>query len=93
MSWNAQEFDRWYAQMGSSPSRDQIARRALGLPPEMDASGLLPWAGVTEVVAALDLAPGQVLVDLGCGRGGYSLELARQSAIAAGCSLAADGWC
>jgi SAM-dependent methyltransferase len=72
-------FDQWYAQMGRSPSRDQIVRRALGLPSDMDASGLLPWAGVTEVAAALNLAPGQLLVDLGCGRGGYSLEIARQT--------------
>ncbi len=65
--------------MGRSASRDQIVRKALGLPPEMDASGLLPWAGVTELAAALNLAPGQLLVDLGCGRGGYSLEIARQT--------------
>ena len=45
----------------------------------MDASGLLPWAGVAEVAAALNLAPGQLLVDLGCGRGGYSLEIVRQT--------------
>jgi SAM-dependent methyltransferase len=79
MSWNAGEFDRWYAQMGRSGLRDQIARRALGLPSDMDASGLLPWAAVTEVAAALNLAPGQLLVDLGCGRGGYGLEIARQT--------------
>jgi hypothetical protein len=42
MSWNAGDFDRWYAQMGRSGLRDQIARRALGLPSDMDASGLLP---------------------------------------------------
>lgn len=70
MSWGASEFDRWYAQMGRSELRDQIVRRALGLPPDMEASGLLPWAGVAEVAAALNLAPGQLLVDLGCGRGG-----------------------
>jgi len=40
---------------------------------------MLSWAGVTEVTAALNLAPGQLLVDLGCGRGGYSLEIARQT--------------
>jgi len=79
MSWNAGEFDRWYAEMGRSALRDQIVRRALGLPSDMDASGLLPWAGVAEVAAALNLAPGQLLVDLGCGRGGYSLEIARQT--------------
>ena len=28
MSWGAGEFDRWYAQMGRSGLRDQIARRA-----------------------------------------------------------------
>ena len=79
MSRNADFFDQWYAEMGRSASRDQIVRRALGLPSDMDASGLLPWVGVTEVAAALNLAPGQLLVDLGCGRGGYSLEIARQT--------------
>ena len=79
MSRNADFFNQWYAEMGRSASRDQIARRALGLPSDMDASGLLPWAGVTEVATALNLAPGQLLVDLGCGRGGYSLEIARQT--------------
>ncbi len=79
MSRNADFFNQWYAEMGRSASRDQIVRRALGLPSDMDASGLLPWAGVTEVAAALNLAPGQLLVDLGCGRGGYSLEIARQT--------------
>ena len=79
MSWGAGEFDRWYAQMGRSGLRDQIVRRALGLPSHMDASGLLPWAAVIEVAAALNLTPGQLLVDLGCGRGGYSLEIARQT--------------
>jgi len=79
MSRTAGFFDEWYAEMGHSASRDQIVRRALGLPPDMDASGLLPWAGVAEVAAALNLAPGQLLIDLGCGRGGYSLEIARQT--------------
>jgi SAM-dependent methyltransferase len=72
-------FDQWYAEMGRSRTRDQIARRALGLPSDMDVSGVLPWTGVAEVAAALNLAPGQLLVDLGCGRGGYSLEIARQT--------------
>jgi SAM-dependent methyltransferase len=79
MSRDAGFFDQWYAEMGRSGLRDQIVRRALGLPSDMDSSGLLPWAAVTEVAAALNLAPGQLLVDLGCGRGGYSLEIARQT--------------
>lgn len=79
MSRNPDFFDQWYSEMGSSGRRDAITRRALGLPPDMEASSLLPWAALTEVAAALNLAPGQLLVDLGCGRGGYSLELARQA--------------
>jgi SAM-dependent methyltransferase len=79
MSRNADFFDKWYAEMGRSASRDQIARRALGLPSDMDTSGVLPWAALAEVATALNLAPGQLLVDLGCGRGGYSLEIARQT--------------
>jgi SAM-dependent methyltransferase len=79
MPRNADFFDQWYAEMGRSVSRDQIVRQALGLPADMDASGLLPWAGMMEVTAALNLAPEQLLVDVGCGRGGYSLEIARQT--------------
>jgi hypothetical protein len=48
MSWNAGDFDQWYAKMGRSASRDQIVRRALGLPSDMDASGLLPWTNVAD---------------------------------------------
>jgi SAM-dependent methyltransferase len=79
MSRSAGFFDQWYTEMSRSASRDQIVRQALGLPSDMDASGLLPWAGVPEVAAALNLAPGQLLVDLGCGPAGYSLEIARQT--------------
>lgn len=79
MSRTAGFFDQWYAEMGRSGLRDQIVRRALGLPSGMDVSGVLPWAGVAEVAAALNLAPGRLLVDLGCGRGGYGLEIARQT--------------
>src|SRR5580704_15267291 len=75
MSRSAGFFDQWYAKMGRSASRDQIVRRTLGLPSDMDASGLLPWAGVAEVAAALNLAPGQLLVDLGCGPGARLLGL------------------
>jgi SAM-dependent methyltransferase len=79
MPRNADFFNQWYAEMGRSARRDQIARRALGLPSDMDASGVLPWAALAEIAAALNLAPGQLLVDLGCGRGGYGLEIARQT--------------
>jgi hypothetical protein len=48
MSWNAGEFDRWYAQMGRSGLRDQIARRALGLPSGMDAGATIARVLYTE---------------------------------------------
>lgn len=45
----------------------------------MGTNSLLSWAGIAEVSAALRLAPGGLLVDLACGRGGYGLEFARRS--------------
>jgi SAM-dependent methyltransferase len=72
-------FDQWYADMGRSALRGQIVGRALNLPPEVDSSSLLPWAGVADVAAALRLAPGRLVVDLACGCGGYGLEVARRT--------------
>ena len=72
----AKSFDQWYADMAGSPRKDEIARRHLGLPPELLSTSLLPWEGIAEVAEALALRPGQLLVDLACGRGGYGLEVA-----------------
>jgi SAM-dependent methyltransferase len=72
-------FDGWYADMVGSPHKDAIAARHLGLPPELLSTSLLTWDGLAEVVQALELAPGQVLLDLACGRGGYGLEVARRT--------------
>jgi ubiquinone/menaquinone biosynthesis C-methylase UbiE len=79
MGTDAATFDRWYADMARSDQRDQIVQRALGLPPELDSSSLLPWLAIAELVMALALAPGQLLADLACGRGGYGLEVARRT--------------
>jgi SAM-dependent methyltransferase len=56
-----------------------IHQQALGLSPEIVSNSLLTGAGIAEVAAALRLAPGQILVDLACGRGGYSREIARRT--------------
>jgi SAM-dependent methyltransferase len=72
-------FDEWYASMIGSPARDEITRRHLGLPAEVLSTSLLTWDAIADVSAALRLSPGQVLVDLACGRGGYGLEVARRS--------------
>lgn len=75
----AEYFDAWYADMPASPRKDEIQQRHLGLPPELLSTSLLGWDGLGEVAAALELQPGQTLLDLACGRGGYGLEIARRT--------------
>jgi SAM-dependent methyltransferase len=72
----AEYFDGWYADMITSPVKDEIQQRHLGLPPHLLSTSLLGWEGIAEAVAALRLSPGDTLVDLACGRGGYGLEIA-----------------
>jgi SAM-dependent methyltransferase len=75
----AKGFDQWYADLAVSPRKDEIVQRHLGLPAELLSTSLLPWGGIAEVAVALALRPGQLLVDLACGRGGYGLELAART--------------
>ncbi|WP_162185602.1 class I SAM-dependent methyltransferase [Lentzea aerocolonigenes] len=79
----AEGFDQWYADRAESPLADELVRRVLDLPPDLESTSLLSGAGLDEVVRALDLRPGEVLLDLACGRGGYGLEIARRT----GCQL------
>jgi SAM-dependent methyltransferase len=76
---DASGFDAWHADVAKSPACGPIFQRALGLPPEIVSNSLLTWAGIAEIAAALRLAPGQILVDLACGRGGYGREIARRT--------------
>jgi SAM-dependent methyltransferase len=76
---NAAVFNAWHANIADSPAWTRIFQRALGLPPQIVSNSLLTGAGLAEVTAALRLAPGQILVDLACGRGGYSREVARRT--------------
>lgn len=73
------DFDSWYADRVESPIVDELVRRVLHLPPYLQSTSLLSGDGLDEVVAALDLRDGQVLLDLACGRGGYGLEIAQRS--------------
>jgi len=75
----AEYFDQWYADMAESATRDQVQLRALGLPPELESTSLLSWDGIADVVDALAVGAGDVLVDLACGRGGYGLEVAART--------------
>ena len=69
-------FDGWYGDMVGSPVKDEILQRHLGLPPHLLSTSLLAWEGLAEVVEALRLSPGDTLLDLACGRGGYGMEIA-----------------
>lgn len=75
---SAAHFDEWYAAMPASRQQQQIQADALGLPAHLLATSLLPFDGIDDVAAALRLAPGDTLVDLACGRGGYGLEIAER---------------
>jgi SAM-dependent methyltransferase len=75
-------FDGWYADMEHSPVKDEIEQRHLGLPPHLQSTSLLPWSGIDDVVASLRLRPGDTVLDLACGRGGYGLEVAHRTGAA-----------
>ena len=74
-----QHFDSWYTAMATSPRRDEIVQRYLGLPAGMLSGSLLPWDGIADVVDLLGLPVPATLVDLACGRGGYGLEVAART--------------
>ncbi len=62
--------------MAATSAKDDIEQRHLGLPPHLLSTSLLPWDGIADVTAALQLSPGETLLDLACGRGGYGMEIA-----------------
>jgi SAM-dependent methyltransferase len=72
-------FDGWYADMAAAPVKDEIMRRHLGLPPHLLSTSGLTGEGLAEVTGELWLQPGDVLLDLACGRGGYGLEIAART--------------
>lgn len=76
---SAEYFDHWYANMAGRASRDDIQQRHLGLPARLLSTSLLTWDGIAEVLDSLQLQPGQRLLDLACGRGGYGLEMAART--------------
>jgi SAM-dependent methyltransferase len=79
----ASYFDGWYADMASTPVKDEVMQRHLGLPRHLVTTSTIPWLGIAELETALHLAPGDTLLDLACGRGGIGLEIAARR----GCRL------
>jgi SAM-dependent methyltransferase len=84
-------FDGWYADMASTPAKDEIMQRHLGLPRHLVTTSTIPWQGIAELASGLRLAPGGTLLDLACGRGGIGLEIAaRTSARLIGVDFSAE---
>src|ERR1700678_1298223 len=72
---SAEYFDGWYAAKAAEPQVTEIMNRNLGLPPDALA-GIVPAAAIDEIARGLRLKPGDVLLDLACGRAWYGLEIA-----------------
>jgi ubiquinone/menaquinone biosynthesis C-methylase UbiE len=81
----AADFDRQFAATGGSSLVDTIAEQALGdqAVPGMPIFSFVTRWDLQQAIEALRLGPGQVLLDLACGRGGPGLWLAREM----GCDL------
>jgi SAM-dependent methyltransferase len=71
-------FDERFAAIAASPGIRRVWEAVdPDLPPEVEPFSFVSVALLGRVADALALAPGQTLVDLGCGRGGPGLWLAR----------------
>jgi SAM-dependent methyltransferase len=75
----ADYFDQWYADIAGSASRDAIVARMLGLPAYLRSTSLLTWEGIAEVADRLRVPRDGLLLDVGCGRAGYGIEIAHRA--------------
>lgn len=83
-------FDEGYVDIARSDLIWRLAAEAFGedYPAEVQAWGSTTWWVLGRCVSALRVGPGQLLVDLACGRGGPGLWLAR----ATGAELVGVDW-
>jgi ubiquinone/menaquinone biosynthesis C-methylase UbiE len=76
----AADFDQAFTAAAASPGIRRVwALAQPGLPPQIEPTSFLTLDLLRHVAQALDLSPGQTLADLGCGRGGPGLWLAREA--------------
>ncbi len=78
----ASGYDSFYAAWGASPTLRRIWRKHVtgpDYPEEFAHISFLPLARLRALAEGLDLAPGQLLVDLACGAGGPGLWVAKES--------------
>jgi SAM-dependent methyltransferase len=74
----AADFDKGFAAMASSPGLRRVWQQASpDLSPEVEPYSSLSLGLLGHLADALALSPGKTMVDLGCGRGGPGLWLAR----------------
>jgi SAM-dependent methyltransferase len=87
---SAEYFDGWYASKSDTPQVAEIMNRNLGLPPDALA-GIVPAVAIDEIGRELRLKPGDVLLDVACGRAWYGLEItARAGARLIGVDFSAE---
>jgi SAM-dependent methyltransferase len=74
-----ENFDALHTRSGTGDLQKRLAAQAWGdeYPVEVDPSSSCTWSVLGEMVRRLHLRPDDLLVDLGCGRGGTGLWLAR----------------
>jgi ubiquinone/menaquinone biosynthesis C-methylase UbiE len=76
-------FDERFAAIAASPGIRRVWEAVdPDLPPEVEPFSFVSVALLRHVAHDLALSPGQMLVDLGCGRGGPGLWLARSQGVA-----------
>jgi ubiquinone/menaquinone biosynthesis C-methylase UbiE len=76
----AADFDQAFSAAAASPGVRRVWELAAPeLPPQVEPFSFVSADLLRHVVQALNLSPGQALVDLGCGRGGPGLWLARET--------------
>jgi SAM-dependent methyltransferase len=77
----AGDFDTLFAAIPRSPTLRRIWHDAYGLdyPEEADPFSFVTLTDLRQIAAELVVGPGQVMVDLACGRGGPGLWVARET--------------
>ena len=76
----AADFDEVFSAAAASPGIRRVWELAApDLPPQVEPFSFVSVGLLRQVAQALDLSAGQTLVDLGCGRGGPGLWLAREA--------------
>ncbi len=82
-NWAA-EFDRAYAALSPSTVKQQVWRAVFGdeYPAEADPDSFTTRSELARIAQELRVGPGQTFADIGCGRGGVSLWVARATGAA-----------